>query len=48
MGRICPPHSRGCVGCDELVTTLTIDAPSPIRLKTFRNWGKIELFVQRD
>jgi hypothetical protein len=31
--------SRGCVGCDELVTTLTIDAPSPIRLKTFRNWG---------
>ena len=30
--------SRGCVGCAELVAPLVVDAPTPVRLKTFRKW----------
>lgn len=30
--------SRGCVGCEELAAPLIVNAPSPIRLKTFRKW----------
>ena len=30
--------SRGCVGCDELVAGIAVEAPQPIRLKTFRKW----------
>ena len=30
--------SRGCVGCAELTTALAVDAPAPIRLKSFRRW----------
>jgi hypothetical protein len=30
--------SRGCVGCAELATPLVVDAPAPIRMKTFRKW----------
>ena len=30
--------SRGCVGCEELTAEVAVDAPSPLRLKSFRKW----------
>lgn len=30
--------SRGCAGCLELDVPLVVDAPKPIRMKTFRKW----------
>ena len=30
--------TRGCVGCAELTTSVVVDTPAPIRLKTFRKW----------